>query len=188
MIQQYEGNRSYRKFLPKEIEMEKLQTILEALRLAHCGNNRQLLRYLVVTSQEKKDAVAQLVHYAASLPKEIGTPKKDEKAAAYFVILKPENSGPIQDVDTGIAAERITDCAWQMGIGSCMIMNFNVNEITEVLEVPSGYVPRLIVALGYPKIQSIVECASDGNLTYWVDENGDYHVPKLSIDEIAIIQ
>ena len=59
----YLKNRTYRKYLPKEIEPEKLNAIMDNVVLAHCGNNRQLLRYAVVCSKtgrfKKKGSIFQ---------------------------------------------------------------------------------------------------------------------------------
>jgi len=37
----YTGNRTYRKFRQESIPEEDLKSIMENVRLSHCGNNRQ---------------------------------------------------------------------------------------------------------------------------------------------------
>ena len=81
----YTGERTYRRFLQKEISHDALLAVMENVRLAHCAGNMQKLRFAVVTEPELRDKMAQQVHYAAYLPKEIGQPKPGEEAMAYVV-------------------------------------------------------------------------------------------------------
>ena len=81
MIHFYEGLRSYRKFQQKKIPEEILHGIIECVRLAPSGSNRQKLRFVVVESDEKLKELQPLVNYAAVLPKEVGTPKENEHAS-----------------------------------------------------------------------------------------------------------
>ncbi len=184
ILDEYYGNRSYRKFEQRKIEQEKLDVIVEALRLSHSANNRQQLRFVVVNSENVRKQMASAVHYAASLPKEIGTPKEDEEAMGYIVICRPDDKSAITDIDAGIASERITASAWKQGIGSCIIMNFNPTEVSKIIEVENGYIPRIVISLGYPKITSVIEEETD-DLKYWVDEDGGYHVPKRSTKHLV---
>lgn len=177
-------NRTIRKFKQEKIPDETLQYILETVRYCHSGNNRQILRYVAVTSKEACGKVASLVHYAALLPPEVGTPKEGELPTAYIVITVPDKSGPIADFDTGIAAQTITMSAFEKGIASCIIFNFKPEKMNEALGIPEGRTARLVIALGYPAISSRVEDAVDGDVRYYVDDDG-YHVPKRPLSELV---
>ncbi|MEE8808365.1 MAG: nitroreductase family protein [Lactimicrobium sp.] len=176
-------DRSIRKFLQKPIPDQDLDEILENVRLAHCGNNRQRLRYVLVTSRKMCDQVAGQLHYAALL-KGAGQPKKEEEPAAYLVILVPVENAATADIDAGIASEVITASAAEKGIAACILMNFNRQKMNEILGVDPSLSARLVVSLGYPMITSTVEEAGD-DLAYHVDQEGNYHVPKLSVDRLV---
>ena len=67
--------RTYRRFKQTPVPAAVVDDILEAARIASCGANRQTLKYLVVQSPEQVKTVNGLVHLAAYLPPEQGTPK-----------------------------------------------------------------------------------------------------------------
>ena len=178
--------RTIRKFEQKEIPAEVIDRILNNVRMAHCANNRQLLRYVVVQSKEKRDVVGNMVHYAARLPKEIGEPKEDEKAMAYIVITKPAVSNHLVDIDSGIASEVICATAWDEGVGSCIMQNFKASEMDAFLKLPEDRTSRLVISLGYPKItSSVVEMPESGDTAYYLDENFNYYVPKMKAEDIS---
>ena len=183
-----ETGRTIRKFEQKEVPDEVIARVLKNVRTAHCGNNRQVLRYIVVKSEEKRREVGNIVHFAASLPREIGEPKEDEKAMLYIAITKPAGNTPIQDIDCGIAAEVICETAWDEGVGSCMMLNFNVQAANEIMNVSEDRTVRMIIAMGYPKHRStIVDVPESGNVSYYVDDQIDYYVPKRSVEELSEI-
>lgn len=179
------GDRTIRKFQQKKINNEDLQDIMENVRFAHCSNNRQLLRYMVVTDDHLCKCIGKEVHYAASLPRDLGQPKENEEAVAYVIILVPVNAGAIQDIDVGIVAEVITASAYEKNIGCCMMLNFNVSNINAILDIPFEYKARMVISMGYPALTSIVEDVKEDNLNYYIDEEKNYHVPKRSLEELV---
>ena len=67
--------RSYRRFdQSKPIPEAVLERIMEAARLANSASNRQQLRFIVVRSPEMVEKIFPFTHWAAILPKEVGTP------------------------------------------------------------------------------------------------------------------
>lgn len=182
----YTGNRTYRRFLQKPVAEEDLVSIMENVRLSHCGNNRQRLTFEVISDPAVCARMAELVTYAASLPREIGQPKKGEEAMAYIVIVRPSENYATADVDVGIAADVICASAWEKGIGSCMMMNFNVTKVNELLEMGEGKTARLVISLGYPAHKStVVDLPEDGNTAYFVDEDVNYYVPKRPLSDFV---
>lgn len=175
-------NRTIRKFRNQDIPAADLDYIAENLRYCHCANNLQRLRYIFVSSEEYREKAAALVHYAALLPKEIGTPKKGEEPHAYCIITKPKGTGGAVDIDAGIAAQVITASAFERGLGSCIIMNFRAEEMNQAMHIEPDRTAVLAVSLGYPAVASTAEDVQDNILAYHVDEEGNWHVPKLSAD------
>ena len=178
--------RTYRRFEQTEITEETVRSIIEDARTASCASNLQRLRYVAVLSKETRDAMASLVRFAAYLPPEKGQPKEHERAMAYIVILEPENGGRISDIDMGIAADRIVLSAYEKGIGSCMMLNYDAGKVRELLHIEEGMKPGLVIAMGVPAHTSTIEEAEAGSdLRYYLDEHDDYHVPKLKTEELV---
>lgn len=188
MKQIVQGDRSIRKFQQKPIPFEDLKEIMENVRYAHCGNNKQLLRYTVVTNKDLCDKIAKEVHYAALLQREFGQPKIEEEAVAYIILTKPINSTSIQDIDLGIAAEVITASAYEKGIASCMMLNFKEENIHSIIDIPSDYNARMIISMGYPAITSRIEEVKEDNTAYYLDKDHNYHVPKRKLEDLVIFK
>ena len=46
---------------------------------------------------------------------------------------------------------------------------------------------RLVIALGYPKEQVVIDEVSEGvNLKYYRDDNQVHHVPKLKLESVLL--
>ena len=183
-LELHQKDRSIRKFLPKAIPEEDLDYIMDNVRYAHCANNLQRLRFVLVTGIEKRKEVGDLLHYAALLPAEVGQPKEEERPAAYIVITVPDQTAPMTDFDAGIAAEVITSSAAERDIASCILFNFNKEEMKKTLGIAEGRMPRLVISLGYAAITSSIEAVKDGSLKYYTDEDGNYHVPKCDVTDL----
>lgn len=183
----YTGCRTYRKFLQKEIPAEVYSSILNNLRITHSANNRQLLRFCIVQSEKNRKIMDSLVHFAALLPREIADPKPDEQPTGYIVITQPDPKG-VTDIDAGIAAQVICCSAWEQGVGSCIMMNFDHERVERLTGTEEGRKAVLVIALGYPAHESTVtDVGEDGSLKYHVDtdDNNHYYVPKLSVKELC---
>lgn len=179
--------RSYRRFTQEEIPQELLAMMAENARISNSGMNAQPIRYAMVTTPEAVAAMQPLVHWAAKLPKEIGTPKKGEEPTAFVVLCEEGRHTPATDIDLGIAARTMTLTACEGGVGSCMMTNVEFPKVKEALALPESWTPRLVIALGYPDHAScIVPVPESGDLSYYVNEDRDYFVPKRSADEVTL--
>lgn len=181
----YDGCRSYRRFKQKKIPVEILEELVETARKRSSGMNAQPLRYIVVKSPEKVSMIQPHIHWAAKLPKEIGTPRENELPTAFIIILTPIKTNPITSIDTGIVLDTMAITAWQHGVGSCIINAVNREDLKEIISIPEDFTIGPVLALGYPLNKStIVEADDEHGLDYYVDDNRDYYVPKRSADEI----
>lgn len=181
----YAGCRTYRRFKQEPIPREILEKIVNTARERSSAMNGQILRYLVADSLETVKKIQPCLSWAAKLPKEIGTPTENEQPVAFVILLKPENAHPFADIDMGIVLDTMAVTAWYYGIGSCMLGAINKEKLAEAIEIPAGYEVKMILALGYPDHRStIVPVKEEGNLSYYVDENRDYYVPKLSAEKV----
>ena len=167
----YDSCRTYRRFLQKPLEPGLLRTLVDVARKRSCGRNSQWLRFVAVEQPEHVKAMQPLLHWAAALPKEIGTPKEGEQPVAFVVVAKPRNASPIiSDIDLGIALDAMAITAWQKGVGSAILAAVDRKKVAALLEIPEDLEVNIVLALGYPAHQSTLVTGETGkSLDYYVD-------------------
>lgn len=183
-----EWRRSYRKFDEyKEISKEDINGILSSIKFASCANNRQFLRFISVESKEKVLEIFENTRWAASLPNGVGRPKEGERPVYFIAILSDkERKLKFDGVDQGLVISNLTLAAAERGIGSCIIGSVTDDKMREILSYDERYTCNILLAFGYPKIKSsIKEIALEEDQSYYLDDDGNYVVPKYKIDEIV---
>jgi len=180
-------NRSCRRFdNAHKIDESTLKELIELARNSASGANKQPLKYLICRDEQKNEVIFSCLGWAAYL-KDWKGPVKEERPAAYIVILGDHAISDNFFCDHGIAAQTILLGARTMGLGGCMFGSINIKKLKEYLNIKEHLEPKLIVALGKPveEIQ-IDELNKDGDIKYWRDENKVHHVPKRKLDDIII--
>lgn len=90
------------------------------------------------------------------------------------------------NTDTGIALANITLAAWAKGVGSCIMGAINKPALSELLGIAAPDKLAFMVALGCPTHAArVVPMTEETGIKYYLDENGDYCVPKRSVEELA---
>lgn len=183
-----EWRRSYRKFdEEKELSKEDIDGILNSIKFASCANNRQFLRFVSVESKEKVLEIFDNTRWASSLPNGAGRPKEGERPVYFIAILSDkEKKLKFDGVDQGLVISNLTLSAAERGIGSCIIGSITDDKMREILSYAENYTCSLVLAFGYPKIESsIKEIDLDEDQSYYLDDDGNYVVPKYKLDEIV---
>ncbi len=138
------GRRSIRQFTDEPIGKDALEKLLEAARWAPTASNQQRWRFVVVTSPSVKSLVRKFAPGIFAMP------------AAFIVICaeKAPDANPLAEVtylaDCAIAAQNIMLAAYGMGIGTCVVLSYAKVAIAEILNIPEGIEPLLVLTLGYP--------------------------------------
>ena len=180
--------RSYRSFDESvSISREALVGFVENARLIPSSVNLQPLKYRICHTKEECDTMLALTKWAALL-KEYQIPPKGHAPTAYIVICIDKNVSDkgIFDKDVGIAAQTIMLSSVEAGFGGCMIGNFNPTQLAEALDLPNGVVPSLVLGLGKPDEEIVIEEIKDNKSAYYRDEKGIHHVPKRALEEILL--
>jgi len=180
-------NRSYRRFHQEvKIDMATLRELVDLARVTPSASNLQPLKYLL--SNEPKQNALIFAHLAwAGYLKEWGGPAEGERPAAYIIVLKDTTITQATGCDHGIVAQSIMLGAVEKGLGGCMLASVKRNELKAELHIPDHLEILLVLALGKPKEQVVLEkIATDGNIKYWRDEKQVHHVPKRTLEEIII--
>ena len=72
------------------------------------------------------------------------------------------------------------------GVGSCIMGAIDRPALTKLLALPEKMRLCCMVALGYPTHKSHLVEMQNGSVKYYLDETGDYCVPKRGMDEVLI--
>lgn len=173
--------RSIRKFKAEPIPYEDLKELVKAARIAPSGANRQPLEYLIVDDPDLVKDVFKLTHWAGYLEWE---PSMDERPRAFiFLLIEQDKRTKNYKYDVGLAAENICLTAVEKGLGTCLLASIDRPAIRSLLNVPSEKRIDLMVAVGVPNQEVVIEDAEE-EIEYWMDEQGTVHVPKRRLENI----
>ena len=183
-------NRSYRGYdSSRTVSREELVHMVDCARLAASSVNQQPLKYVVVNKPDVTAAVQKTTKWAKGLP-ELTLPHPGKEPTAFIVICQDltisENTKRFVR-DVGIVAQTILLAAVEMGLGGCMIGNYNREELIRALNLDKTLEPMLVVAIGKPDEQiELTEPGEDGSVAYYRDENDVHYVPKRSLEDVII--
>jgi nitroreductase len=128
------------------VEQEKLQRILEAVRLAPSGSNRQPWKFVVVRDPEIRERLVP----ACSGQQFVG----QAPVVIAGVGLMPDRTMrcdiPGDPVDLAIAMEHLALAAAAEGLGTCWIGAFYQDQVRQVLGIPDTVKVVQMMTLGYP--------------------------------------
>lgn len=179
-----EKTRSYRRFQEdKQIPLELMKNFIRDAGLAPCASNLQRLRFSIITTDKEREKLFAGIGWAGFITDWKG-PEPGERPSAYIVVHAPEERKSFTGIDVGIVASYIVLSASAEGIGSCMLLNYEKDSVNEITSL-SGYIPELVIALGYPGETVILEKNSD-DLRYWHDSESNHHVPKLTPEKLLL--
>ena len=150
IIQERQSCRSYD--ATKDVEEEKLQFLLEAVRLAPSACNGQPY-HLTVCRGEKAKEVAKATQsmgmnkFASQAPVLIVVSEEDYvKSAALGAKLKGND---YRSIDIGIAAAYLTAAATEEGLSTCILGWLDDAKIRQLCGLSKPV--RLVITVGYPK-------------------------------------
>lgn len=138
--------KSVREYLPKEVEDEKLDYILECARLAPSAVNFQPWFFIVVKQAEFKSKLRQCYNreWFSTAPMYIvacGDTSQSWK--------RKTDGKDHMDIDLAIAIEHICLAAAEQGLGSCWVCNFDINLCKQLFELPEHIQPVTLIPIGY---------------------------------------
>ncbi len=182
-------SRSYRGYDESYlVTREQLLELVDCARYAPSSVNLQPLKYRLVYGDEVK-TLQPLTKWARALP-QLTLPHPGHCPTAFIVIcqdLEISDSIPRFQKDVGIVAQSMLLAAVEMGLGGCMIGNFNAGEVKKALSLPEKAAPVLVVAIGKPDEKIVLTQIDPGQSTdYYRDENDVHYVPKRKLEDIVL--
>ena len=169
--------RSVRKYQAKAVEAEKLEALIEAVRLAPSASNSQPWKLILVDEPKTRRQVAEATFSA------MASFNKFAVEAPVMAVLTVERHAmltqiggwlkkrPYYLIDIGIAAAQFCLRAAELGLGTCMLGWFDEAAIKKILQVPRSSRIGLVITLGYaaapalphPKVRKAVSEMSSWN-------------------------
>ena len=151
--------RSVRRFQDKPVEDEKLNTLLESVRMSPSWANLQCWKFLVVKDKTLREQISEM-SYVESFFSTVGykaNPAKKGLAEAPVVIVAcadPAKSGMLWDqhyymTDIGIAAQTLMLSARALGLGTVFVGVFDEQKLHDLLSVPTHIRIVGLFPLGY---------------------------------------
>ena len=146
---------SVRKYISKSIEPEKLEKLIEAVRISPSASNSQPWKLIIIDEPELKKKIAN-----ATFSQVVAFNKFALQAPviAVLTIEKPNLEAQIGGwlkkrefplIDIGIAAEHFCLQAAELGLGTCMLGWFDEKKIKQLLRIPKNKRIGLVITLGY---------------------------------------
>ena len=159
-IKLMKAHTSVRRFKEQEIPQEDLNTILSAGQMASSWKNFQSYSVIVVRSQEKKEALFELVpqeaiRQSAAFLLFVGDLNRAEKGARFHTdIFQPQGVEGllITSVDAALAGQNTLLAAESLGYGGVIIglVRYKSVELAELFKLPDYTYPVFGIALGVP--------------------------------------
>ena len=180
-------NRSYRRFHEDvAVDEATLRNLVDLSRYCASAANLQPLKYKLSCEPQKNALIFEHVAWAGYL-KDWQGPAQGERPSAYIIVLGDTKIAKSFGCDHGITCQTMLLAAVEKGLGGCMIGAVKRKELRQALAIPDHLEILLVVALGKPKENVVVETVGPaGDIKYWRDSEGIHHVPKRSLDEILV--
>ena len=180
-------NRSIRRFKENyHLDDGKLRKLVNLARQSASGANLQPLKFLLSSSPDRNQLIYPTLSWAGYL-KEWAGPDQGERPSAYIILLGDTEIGNSFQYDAGIASQSITLGAAELGLGACLIGSIRRKTLRKALAIPDKYEILLVIALGKPAEEVVLEPVGEGmEIKYWRDEKDRHHVPKRGLDELIL--
>lgn len=159
-IKLMKAHTSVRRFKEQEIPQADLNEILTAAQMASSWKNFQSYSVIVVRSQEKKDALFELVpqetiRQSAAFLLFVGDLNRAEKGARLHTdVFQPQGVEGllITSVDAALAGQNTLLAAESLGYGGVIIglVRYKSVELAELFKLPDYTYPVFGIALGVP--------------------------------------
>ena len=146
LLKQIQQRYSVRMYQQRPVEKEKLETILQAARLAPSAKNMQEWRFIVVQAadtRKKLCAAANNQAFVGEAPLIIACCS----AITDYTMRCGQLSYPI---DVAIAMEHMALQAVEDGLGTCWVGSFYEDQVKAILGIPPAARVVELMTIGYP--------------------------------------
>ena len=145
---------SVRKYEARKIEKQKLEYIMECVRMAPSAVNFQPWRFRIIDEEAQLNAIktAYKREWIASAPCIIVACVNHEESWH-----RRSDNKDHANIDAAIATEHLCLAAAEQGLGTCWVCNFEPDTCREILQLPSHLEPVVLIPIGYPAEETVAE-------------------------------
>ena len=136
---------SCRNYTDSNVEQEKIDYIMECVRMAPSAVNRQPWHFRIVKDEQTRTKLQQC--YGRDWIK---------TAPVYIVatILTDQqwvrsDGKPHGNIDIAIAVEHLCLAATEQGLATCWVCNFDTVLCSQLLDIPANEEPAVLIPIGY---------------------------------------
>ncbi len=137
---------SCRAYQPQQVDKEKLDYIIECVRLAPSAVNKQPWRFHIIDNDEGKSKMQECYNrdWFKTAPMYImASILHDEE----WVRADGKHHG---NIDIAIAVEHLCLAATEQGLATCWVCNFDASLCKKLFCLPEDEEPAVIIPIGYP--------------------------------------
>ncbi|MBQ9559693.1 MAG: nitroreductase family protein [Bacteroidaceae bacterium] len=145
---------SCRAYQPRDVEREKVDYVMECVRLAPSAVNKQPWRFRIIHKEEDREGLQQCYNrewFKTAPLYVVATVLHGEE----WVRADGKRHGHI---DVAIAVEHLCLAATEQGLATCWVCNFDAERCRQLLGLPENEEPVVLIPLGYaadePKAKS----------------------------------
>jgi nitroreductase len=139
---------SPRAFADRPVQADDLRSVLEAARWAASASNQQPWHFIVATKEHPADHV----RFVATLMD--GNVRWAQHAPVLILVVAKLYEHPGKErnsyYDVGMAVGNLVTQAAHLGLATHQMGGFYVDKARETLNIPEGYEPLAMIAIGYP--------------------------------------
>lgn len=167
------SRRSVRVYIPKPLEQEKIEQLLDVTRFAPNGQNAEVLRWMVINDPDQVRRMSELtIDWMKSVkesnpmlyedarldlfidPWEKGEDRISRGAPSIVTVYAKEGERTAPEASV-IAIAYLQLAATGLGLGSCFSNSYTYAAkahppLIELMDLPEGHVPYMTCLLGYP--------------------------------------
>ena len=141
-----ESRFSIRQFLDKPVEQEKIDALLRVAQVSPTAENKQPQKIYIITKEEDRKKLKTVSKYTFN-------------AQMYFIVCCDKNKAWKQknedyistEIDGSIVTTHIILEAFDLGLGSVVVRNFETKNLKKLFNIPENMVPISLLPIGYPK-------------------------------------
>ena len=142
------SRRGIKRYLPKDVEEEKLQKILEAVSHAPSARNQQPFRFLIVKDKTLKENISKISFH------------NDQKILEAPILVVaicnpslawkyPNEKDDTALIDVAIALDHLSLSAAALGLGTCWMAKFEEEKLKELVGAKKEERIPIMMTLGY---------------------------------------
>ncbi len=156
LLELIKGRRSVRTFLEKDIQVEVLDRVLQAVQWSQSWANTQCWEIVIVRDQAAKEQLSATVFPKNPASKAVATAPVvlavcgKQSSAGFYNGQAVTKHGDWFMFDLGIAVQSLSLYTQAEGLGNVVVGAFDHGKAAEILKVPAGVELAVLIPLGYP--------------------------------------